>query len=85
MNFRGQPFESVTSALSWRIVEFGPLAVGASLADLLGGRNQIGEFDKFCVELLDGLGGGGRVHHVFLKLLQFFGVVFIFVEVARSR
>ena len=62
--------------------QLGPLAVGAGLADLLGGLDEVGQLDEFGVELLDRLRGGGRVHHVFLELLQLFGVVLVLVELA---
>ena len=86
MNFRGQPFASVMSALSWRIVgQLGPLAVGAGVADLLGGLDEVGELDELGVELLDRLRGGGGVEQLLLELLDLLGVELVVVEVRRGR
>ena len=60
--------------------ELGPLAVGAGVADLLGNRRQVCEFEDFGVEFLYGLGSGGSVEQFLFEFFDLFGVVVVGVQ-----
>ena len=60
--------------------QLGPLTVCAGVADLLGNRRQLCQFEDFGVEFLDGLGSGGSVEQFLFEFFNLFGVVIVGVE-----